>query len=214
MRPMATSIAVVGTGNVGGALGSRLAAAGHDVVYGARDPASDQVRELAARSSGARVAAVPDAADGAEVVILAVPWGAVSALPDQLGDLAGRILVDATNPLAADLTGLTVGGDTSAGEQVAALWPQARVVKAFNTTGAGNLGDPSYPDGPLVMAVCGEDSDAKRTVGGLAKDIGFEPLDAGGIDMARQLEQFALLWIRMAVGQRHGPDFGFRLVRR
>lgn len=211
---MPTTIAVIGTGNVGSALGTSLAGAGHHVVYGARSPESDDAQAVARRTAGAHVATVAAAASEAEVVMLAVPWGGVESVASQLGDLAGRIVVDATNPLKPDLSGLSIGGDTSAGQQVAALLPSARVVKAFNTTGAGNLADPAYRDGPLAMLLCGDDDAAKETVSGLARDIGFAPLDIGGIELSGRLENFAMLWIGMAYGRGEGTDFGFRLVRR
>lgn len=157
---------------------------------------------------------VPEAAARAEVVVLAVPWAAVASTVEQLGDVTGRVVVDATNPLKPDLSGLDVEGDSSAGEQVAAMLPTARVVKAFNTTGAANLAAPVYPEGALAMLICGEDVGAKDTVAELARDIGFEVVDAGGIELSRRLEAFAMLWIGLAYGTGHGTDFGFRVVQR
>ncbi|MGH2874291.1 MAG: NADPH-dependent F420 reductase [Solirubrobacteraceae bacterium] len=211
---MPSTVAIIGTGNVGSALGVSLARAGHKVVYGARSPESDAARAVAQSTPGAAVTTVAEAAANAEVVILAVPVGSVGELAPQLGDLEGRIVVDATNPLRSDLSDLAVERGTSSGEQVARLLPNARVVKAFNTTGAGNLADPRYQDGPLVMFVCGDDAAAKETVCRLAQDIGFAPQDAGGLEMSRHLEAFAMLWIRLAYTGGQGTDFAFRLIRR
>ncbi len=211
---MPATIAVIGTGNVGPSLGYAFGGVGHEVIYGARSPDSDAARAAVAKTPGGSVMPIAEAAARAEVVVLAVPWEAIPSTVEQLGDVTGRVVVDATNPLKADLSGLSVSGDTSAGEQVAAMLPGARVVKAFNTTGAGNLASASYPDGPLVMLICGDDPDAKASVADIAQSIGFEALDAGGIEVSRRLEAFAMLWIGLAYGRQQGTDFGFRLVRR
>lgn len=207
-------IAVIGTGNVGSALGAAFARAGHEVSFGARSPDSGDVRAVVERAPGSRAVAVPDAAADAEIVVLAVPWEAVPSCVAQLGGLPGRIVVDATNPLRADLSGLSVQGDSSAGEQVAAMLPGARVVKAFNTTGASNLGAAGYQAGPLAMLVAGEDADAKAVVCALARDIGFDAADAGGIERSRRLEALAMLWIGLAYDDGWGTDFGFAIHRR
>jgi len=155
-----------------------------------------------------------DAAAAGEVIVLAVPWGAVPDAVKALGALDGKILVDATNPLNPDLS-LAVGFNDSGGETVARLAPGARVVKAFNTTGANNMGDSRYA-GPtkLMMAVAGDDASAKASVMALARDVGFEPVDAGPLAMSRHLEPLAMLWISLAMVQRMGRDFGFALLRR
>lgn len=90
----------------------------------------------------------------------------------------------------------------------------ARVVKAFNTTGSGNMADAGYGGERLAMMLCGDDEAAKRVVGGLAAELGFEPVDAGPLTRSRQLEQLAVLWIALAYQQGWGPDFGFALLRR
>ena len=209
-----STIAVIGTGNVGSALGSALGAAGHEIVYGSRSPDSDSARSALERTPGARADSPAQAAAAAAVVILAVPWPSVQETIEELGDLDGRILVDAVNPLKPDLSGLAVAGEDSAGERLAALVPGAHVVKAFNTTGSDNLHDPRYADGALAMLICGEDAAAKETVAGLARDIGFDVVDAGGIEASRRLEALALLWIGLAYGQGQGPTFGFRVIHR
>jgi 8-hydroxy-5-deazaflavin:NADPH oxidoreductase len=211
---VAATIAVIGTGNVGTALGSAFAGAGHTVVFGARSPGSDAARAAVAQAPGAVAVPIAEAAARAQLVVLALPWSAVPATIEQLGDLTGRVVIDATNPLKGDLSGLAVEPDSSAGEQVAAMLPGARVIKAFNTTGAANLASPGYPDGALAMLICGEDPEAKATVAELARSIGFEVVDAGGIALARRLEAFAMLWIGLAYGAGQGTDFGFRVVRR
>ena len=207
-------IAIVGTGNLGRALGLRWAAR-HDVTFGTRDPTAAHVQELVRLGSGrARAVPVAHAAREAEVIVLATPWGGTEAAVRQLGPIPGRILVDATNPLAPNLSGLTLGHATSAGERVAEWAPGARVVKAFNTTGAGNLMNPRYGDQAITMFLCGDDPSAKATVMGLAQDIGLEPVDTGPLTMARYLEPLAMLWISLAYQRGMGPNFAFKILTR
>lgn len=208
-------IAIIGAGNVGGALARGWVDAGHDVVFGVRDPSKESLVALVGDlGDKASAAGVGDAANGADVVVLATPWDATKAAIEAAGDLSGKIVVDCTNPLTADLSTLTVGTDRSAGEEVAEWLPDARVVKAFNTTGSGNMEDPKYGEDAVTMFICGDDAEAKGVVTELAETLGFEVCDAGGIDMARWLEPTAMLWIKLAYQQGMGPNFGFRLVRR
>jgi NADPH-dependent F420 reductase len=212
-------IAVIGAGNVGGTLGKRWAGAGHEVAFGARDPAEAKVAALV-RESGpiARAASVPEAARGADVVVLSVPWDSAQAALAAAGDLRGRILIDATNPVPLTpeglRQGLVIGHTTSGGEQVARWAEGARVVKAFNTTGWQNMADPVYGSQGLSMLLCGDDAEAKKVVADLARQLGFEPVDVGPLRSARYLEAVALLWIDMAVLQGFGTNFGFRVVKR
>ena len=133
--------------------------------------------------------------------MLAVPWGAVRATLESLGALAGKIMIDATNPLTSDMS-LALGHTDSAGETVARLAPGARVVKAFNTTGANNMLDSRYA------------SEAKAGVISLANDLGFEAVDAGPLTMSRYLEPMAMVWIKLALAQKLGRNFGFALLRK
>lgn len=207
-------IAILGAGNVGSALGGRWAAAGHEVVFGVRNSSSAKVRSvLKASGAGARAASTAEAVAGADVVVLATPWSSTEAALSSAGDLDGKIVIDCTNPLAS-LEGLEIGHSTSGGEQVAAWAPGAKVVKTFNTTGANNMADPGYGGARLVMPICGDDAEAKAAVAGLVAELGFEPLDAGPLARARQLEQLAVLWIALAYQQGLGREFGFVLARR
>ncbi len=207
-------IAVIGTGNVGAALGRRWSAAGHDVVFGARDPSSKKVLKLLEGTQGARADLAAAAAAEAEIVVLATPWAVSEDVVRGLGDLDDRILVDCTNPVQPDLTGLTVGHSVSAGEMIASWAGRAKVVKAFNNTGAGNMEDPTYPAGAATVFVCGDDPQANRVVARLAEELGFDAVDAGGLRMARLLEPLAMLWINLAYAQGMGPDIAFRLMKR
>jgi predicted dinucleotide-binding enzyme len=206
-------IGIIGAGSVGGALGRGWARAGHEVTFGVRDASEPKVKKLV-EETGAKAASVADAASGAEVVVLATPWGATQDAVKSAGDLAGRVVFDCTNPLAPNLSGLTHGFDTSAAEQVASWAPGARVVKIFNTTGADNMANPDYNGVPATMFYCGDDADAKATAARLASDLGFDPVDAGNLEQARLLEPLALLWIRLAYAQGMGRDIAFKLMRR
>jgi 8-hydroxy-5-deazaflavin:NADPH oxidoreductase len=208
-------IGIIGSGNVGGALGTRWAKIGHEVIFGTRDPQGIEMQQLAARASGkTRAASLADAAREAEVLLLAMPWPATQQVVAGLGDLHGKILIDATNPLLPDLSGLTLGTTTSAGEQVAAWARGAKVVKAFNTVGANIMENPAFEGHRPVMFYCGDDAEAKQVVAKLISELVFEPVDAGPLKQARLLEPFAMLWISMAFGQRMGTDFAFELLRR
>ena len=212
-------IGVIGAGNVGGTLGRRWAQKGHQVVFGVRDPHDGKVKTLLeAAGPNARAGSVGEAAAASEVVALTVPWEAAQDALRSAGDLTGKILVDATNPIEMGLEGLkkglVVGHTTSGGEQVAGWARGARVVKAFNTTGFGNMNDPSYGSQAATMFVCGDDAEAKTVVTQLGQDLGFEMIDTGSLAIARLLEPLAMLWIHKAVFQGLGTDFALILQRR
>lgn len=211
---MKVKIAVIGAGNVGGTLGKGWAKRGHAVTFAVRDVKDPKLQPLLKEASGARAALVAEAVAASEVVALATPWDATEAALCGAGNLGGKVLLDCTNPLKADLTGLAVGFATSGGEQVAGWAKGARVVKIFNTTGFPNMADPRYADGPAVMFYCGEDAEAKAVAAKLATDLGFEANDAGGIAVARLLEPYAMLWIHLALRQGFGTGFAFKLMRR
>jgi 8-hydroxy-5-deazaflavin:NADPH oxidoreductase len=223
-------IAVIGSGNVGGTLGRRWAALGHEVAFGVRDPergatAVKGSEDGAPLPPGTRIATPREAllgADGwrAQVLLLATPWPAVPQALAELGPdtLAGIVLLDATNPLGAGLR-LEVGRDGASGaERVQAMAPGACVVKVFNTTGYGNMRDPYYGGAPSVMFYAGDDAAAKTVAHELASALGFDAIDAGSLVRARELEHLAVLWISLAMGAGGtaslGRDIAFRLVRR
>jgi predicted dinucleotide-binding enzyme len=206
-------LAIIGAGSVGATLARTLARAGHAIVFAARDPNSASVREAVTSLGGnARALPIAEAVAGAEVVLLATPWGGAQDALAAAGDFGGRVLVDCTNPLGPDLT-LVIGHTTSGGEQVAGWARNARVVKAFNTTGYDNMANPRYPEGAATMFICGDDPAAKQATAHLAEDAGFEVVDCGPLRRARLLEPLAALWISLAVGGL-GRDFAFRLIRR
>lgn len=210
-------IAIIGAGSVGTALGVSWSRAGHDIVFGVRNPQSETARSAAnAIEKGAVVTAVPDAAASAEVVVLATPWEQTEAAIAAAGGLAGKTVIDCTNPLAYTdgQLDLTMGFDISGGEQVAAWAPGAHVFKALNQVGYLAMEDAKFPDGFAAMFVAGDDAGRKPVVLSLMTDLGFEAVDAGALRISRLLEPYAMLWIHLALNQGLGRDFAFSLLRR
>jgi 8-hydroxy-5-deazaflavin:NADPH oxidoreductase len=202
-------IAIVGAGNVGKALGKAWEKRGHNVIYGVRNPGDAKYDEL-------KTARVADAARPADAILLATPWDATEAALNSAGNLAGKLILDATNPLSMGPQGmgLAVGHTTSGGEMVAAWAKGAAVFKTLNTTGFNNMEDTGgYAQKP-VMFFAGDDQGQRATVAALLSDLGFAPVDAGPLSNARLLEPYALLWIDLALQRGQGRDFAFALMKR
>jgi predicted dinucleotide-binding enzyme len=204
-------IAVIGAGNVGTTLGRGWTRRRHQVTYGVRDPHSAKAEVLA--QGGVRVTVPAEAVERSEVVLLATPWATTKDAVEALGDIGGRPLLDATNPIAPGLT-LAVGDGGSGGELVQAWAPTARVVKIFNTTGVENMASPMYGDQAATMFYCGDDEPACAVAAKLAADLGFDAVSAGPLRNARLLEPLALLWINLAMAQIAGRGIAFKLLRR
>jgi predicted dinucleotide-binding enzyme len=200
------NIAILGAGNVGATLGKRFAEQGHTISFGVPNP-----QKYADSGLPGTVSAVVEAAQAAEIILLAVPYNAVEQVIKDCGDLRGKVLIDATNPLGMTEKGLalTTGFSTSGAEKIAALVPAARLVKCFNQTGFGNMAEPRQS----VMFVCGDDASANETVRQLAAEIGFDAIAIGALDKARLLEPLAMLWIHLSFTTNLGREFAFRLQR-
>jgi predicted dinucleotide-binding enzyme len=205
-------IAIIGAGNVGRTLGSAWARRSHHVAFGVRDPADERTRALIQGDGDISVLANPEAAQASEVVVLCTPWGATQTAIESCGNLAGKALIDCTNPLQPDFSGLALGYNTSGAEQVAQWAPGTQVFKAMNQIGFNRMDSPRFKDGNPVMFVCG-DGDKKSLVMNLVKELGFDTVDAGGLHIARLLEPYAMLWIHLALVQGLGPEIGFALLR-
>lgn len=206
-------IAILGAGNVGIALARAWIAQGESVVFGV--PSPDKYRDaVAALGPSATIRSTAGAIDGAEIVVLATPYSAALDIARSVANWGNRILVDATNPLAPGLAGLSVGTTTSGAEQIATTAHGARVVKAFNTTGAENMADSRYSGGAIFMPVCGDDAEARGRVIALATLIGFDAVDCGDLKSARYLEPFAMTWIHMAIKLGQGRNFAFARLKR
>ncbi len=189
---LAETIALIGTGNVGGALGRRFAESGHTVVYGSRDPLAADVVTLVNTTGHGAVALSPDqAAARSRVVVLAIPWSATEDVVRGLGDLTGKIVVDPTNPRVVVEDGFADYPpeiEDSNAERIARLAPGAEVVKAFNTLGAETMFDPDLAEGPVTIPIVGDDRAAKAQVAELARELGLEAVDVGPLRHARIIE--------------------------
>ena len=207
-------IAIIGTGNVAAVLGKGWAARGHMVTFASREPGSERVLALLDEAGpNASAARVADAVSRSSIIVLAVPFTAVRERLEMAGDIGGKVVIDCTNPIAPGLRPM-FDNSTSGVEQIAAWAPRAKLIKAFNTTGAENMADPVYNGQPSTMFVCGDDELAKGAAAHLAEELGFEVIDAGSLSAARHLENLALLWIHLARVNGLGRDIAFRLLRR
>ncbi len=197
------NITIIGAGNMGRGIGTRLAAGGHSVTFVDNDPetAEKVAKDIkAAAKNGAKIstASLGDAQLG-DVVVLAVPYGANMELAKQFGTrLAGKVVVDIANPLNSTYDGLATAPNSSSAEELAkAVTSGAKVVKAFNTTFAGTLLKGKVAGQPLDVFIAGDDADAKAKVAQLVKDGGMHPIDAGPLSRARQIEAMQLLHITL-----------------
>jgi 8-hydroxy-5-deazaflavin:NADPH oxidoreductase len=209
-------IAFLGHGNVGAPLADHLQRLGHEVTLGAADPGSDGAKKALGRNGALRIAPPREAVRGAEVVFLATPFPANAAVLTSVGDaLAGKVLVDCTNPVGP---GLRHGLDSreSGSQAVQRLAPAARVVKAFSIYGFENFENSAYPGYGVkpAMMFCGDDAEAKATVGELIAGLGWEPLDVGGLEQALHLEHLTLLWVRMVRVNGASPHMVWAHLRR
>lgn len=210
------NITFIGVGNVGAPLADRLQKLGHAVEIAARDPNSKSVQDALARNPHFQVKSPAEAIQTADVVFLATPFAANPAALAEAGDLAGKILVDCTNPIGANFThGLN--SERSGSEVVQSLVPQAKVVKAFTIYGFENFENSTYPgygDLKPAMLIAGDDAAAKQLVATLCQELGWEAIDAGNLAMSLHLEHMTLLWIHMARVQGLGPDFVWARLRK
>jgi predicted dinucleotide-binding enzyme len=190
-------IAVIGPGRVGAPLGRRLGQAGWPILYGARDHAREGLAELVADSgAAARLMTPHDAAAQARLILFAIPWAGARAALASLGDLTGKVIFDATNPLRYE-NGLEFEVDVphSAAELIQDWAPGAAVAKAFNTTNFRIMADPSVVEGPISIPVASDDPAAKLTAAALVADAGFHFVDAGPLANAHYLEKMAAFYI-------------------
>jgi len=192
-------IAIIGAGNVGGALAKRVSRAGHDVVIADRDP--EEAGQLASQVGGTGTADLGRAASQADVIVLAVPFAASAeeVCKAIAGQVKGKIVIDATNPVKPDFSGLATEGGPSGAERIQQWLPSARVVKAFNTVFASNQADPVVEGEPVDGFVAADDEQARKTVLALLAEIGFRPIDVGPLARARELEALAFLNMMLQV---------------
>jgi 8-hydroxy-5-deazaflavin:NADPH oxidoreductase len=209
-------IAILGSGLIGGKLGTLFARAGHQVTFSyARS--MDKLERLAAEAgNGARVGSPAQAAMGADVVLLAVHWSRIDDVLALAGDLPGKTVISCSLPMTNDDTALAVGHTSSGAEKLAARIPEAHVVSAFSTTPSEVLfgvfeAKGSKPAPTLVH--CGDDQKAKEMAAELIADLGFNPLDAGALWLARYVEPFSLLVASIAYDGGGGAEVSYRIER-
>jgi hypothetical protein len=213
------NVGILGTGDVGRALGRGFIALGHAVKMGARDAHNEKAlawaQEVGAKGS---VGTFGDAASFGEVVVLATLGAANERAITMAGaeHFRGKLLIDTTNPL--DFTGgmppkLAVSGNDSGGERVQRLLPDAHVVKAFNTVGNAFMFRPDFPGGPPDMFICGDHDDAKTKATALLKDFGWGVVDVGGIECSRYLEAMCMVWVLSALRAGNWNQ-AFKLLRK
>ena len=209
-------IGILGSGLMGGKLGTLFARAGHDVVFSyARR--RKKLEELARDAGGRAGAGTPrEAARDADALLLAVHWSRMDDVLGQAGDVSGKLVVSCSLPMNEDDTELVVGRTSSGAEKLARKVPRARVVSAFGTVPSEVLfgvfearNKVSRPS----LVYCGDDRDAKAVAAGLIRDVGFEPVDAGPLRVARYIEPFTLLIARLAYEGDSGPELAYRFER-
>jgi predicted dinucleotide-binding enzyme len=206
----ADRIAIIGTGDVGSALGPEFAALGHEIVYGSRDPSRDSVTALVSRTGGNASATTPaEAVSDADIVLLAVPGRLAVDIVTDLGDLSGKIIIDPTNNYLRD-GHARLAVDTSNGEEIQAAVPDAMIVKAFNTLSWRQMVDPASSGGAVTIPLVGNDGAAKARVAEIVAGMDLEPIDLGPIENARHVEGMLVLWIQARM---NGTPFDYHLRR-
>jgi len=198
---MAKRVGVLGSGVVGRTLAEGFLKHGYEVMLGTRDPARGEVPVWLAANPGAKAGTFRETAVFGEIVVLAVMGRVVDEVLDQAGPdhLTGKILIDATNPLADDkpvngILTFATGPNESLGEKVQGLLPNAHVVKAFNSVGSDLMINPKFEQGTPTMFLCGNNPEAKQVVSDICVQFGWEPFDCGDIAASRAIEPLCILW--------------------
>jgi 8-hydroxy-5-deazaflavin:NADPH oxidoreductase len=206
-------IGILGSGLMGAKLGTVFARAGHEVVFSyARS--HNKLKKLARDAQGNARAGTPlEAAKDADAILLAVHWSRIDDVLKQAGDLSGRVIVTCCLPMDAANTKLIIGTTTSGAEELAKKHPRAHVILAFNTVPSevlfGVFESNSKKTRPSLV-YCGDDQSAKKVAAKLIHDTGFDPVDAGGLQIARYTEPFALLVAQLAYSGDGGPELAYR----
>ena len=206
-------IGIIGAGDVGGTLGRSWRQRKHEVMFGVRNLQSHNVQRLIQSDQSLKFGDIREAVQFGDIIVFAIPWTSIEEIVSSSGNLSDKILIDPTNPLTPDLKGLALE-KTSVAEKIASIAKDANVVKAFNTVGAKIINNVLFDSNKADLFICGDNTHAKRIVGQLANDIGFDVIDAGPLVNARMLENLALLWIELAFKQQLGPNIAFKLLRR
>src|SRR5712691_6891742 len=209
-------VGILGSGLMGGKLGTLFARAGHDVVFSyARS--EQKLKKLAREAQGSARAGTPsEAAREADALLLAVHWSRVDDVLKQAGDVSGKVIISCSLPMNADDTGLVIAHTSSGAEALAKKVPKARVVSAFNTVPSEVLFgvfEARHKASRPSLIHCGDDSSSKGIAAALIRDVGFDPVDAGPLRIARYTEPFALLVAELAYEGDGGPELAYRFER-
>jgi 8-hydroxy-5-deazaflavin:NADPH oxidoreductase len=209
-------IGILGSGLMGGKLGTIFARAGHDVVFSYAQ-SSDKLKRLARDAQGKARAGTPsEAAKDADAILLAVHWSRVDDVLGQAGDLAGKVILTCSLPMDMENTKLVLGTTTSGAEELARKVPKAHIVAAFNTVpsevlfGVFAAKDRQDRKSRPSLVYCGDGKAAKKLAAGLIGDVGFDPVDCGALQVARYTEPFALLVAELAYNGDAGPELAYR----
>jgi hypothetical protein len=209
-------VGILGSGLMGGKLGTLFVRAGHEVVFSyARS--EQKLKRLSREAKGTARAGTPgEAARESGVLLLAVHWSRVDDVLKQVGDLAGKVIVSCSLPMNAANTELVIAHTSSGAEALAKKVPESRVVSAFNTVPSevlvGVFGARRKAARPSLV-YCGDESRSKGIAADLIRDVGFDPVDAGPLRIARYTEPFALLVAQLAYEGKGGPDLAYRFER-
>src|SRR2546422_3385145 len=209
-------VGILGSGLMGGKLGTIFARAGHDVVFSyARS--EQKLKRLAREAKGKARAGTPgEAAREADALLLAVHWSCVDDVLKQAGDVSGKVIVTCSLPMKARDTDLVVAPTSSGAEELAKRVPKARLVSAFNTVPSEVLFgvfEARRKAARPSLVYCGDDASSKETAAQLIRDVGFDPVDAGPLRIARYTEPFALLVAELAYEGDGGPELAYRFER-
>ncbi|MEM1134679.1 MAG: NAD(P)-binding domain-containing protein [Bacteroidota bacterium] len=203
-------IAIIGTGNVGGALATKWANAGHEIFLGVKDTRNFKGQKLLVNPATS-VHSILEAVHAATVVVIATPAQVAIEVAKSLGDTNGKIIIDTMNIIK----GNGPSGFNNTSDAILANTQSKELVKCFNTTGYNNMEDAQYGETTLDIFMAGDSILAKTTAKQLAKDIGFaDCYDVGGNDKFQLMEQFAWFWINLAIFQNQGREIGFKLLKR
>ena len=209
-------IGILGSGLMGGKLGTIWARAGHEVVF-SYSHSEQKLTKLARDAKGkARAGAPREAAQQANAVLLAVHWSRVDEVLNQAGDLSGKVIVSCSLPMNADDTDLVIAHTSSGAEALAKRVPKARVVSAFGTVPSEVLFDVFAARRKATrpsLVYCGDDASGKKIAAQLIRDVGFDPIDAGPLRIARYTEPFTLLIAQLAYERDEGPELAYRFER-
>lgn len=206
-------LAILGTGKMGSAIGKRLACTGYEIVYGSREPQLNM--DKFADYGNISVSSYQDACRQCEAAIVAVPWAhTLPLLISQRENLEGKVVVDLTNPLSADISHLVVPTMSSAAELIAGTLEKSMIVKAFNGITADNFPTPNFSGETAQVFFCGDAAEAKAVAKALINACGYQAEDCGALSNARYLEALAMLWLQLAFWEDKGSDFSFRMVQK